>query len=488
MLFNSLEFILVFLPLTVALAWLATRYLGVRAELIVLAVASVVFYADAGVRATLILLGSMFVNFLIAGTIQNQSRIRTPAFVAGLLFNVGLLGYFKYSSFLVDQLNAMGAAISFGSVTLPLGISFYTFMQIAYLVDTYQAKKISHEFVDYAVFVTFFPHLIAGPIMHHAEMMPQFHNRRGARSFDIAVGLTIFTIGLAKKVFLADNVALFASPVFDAANATPPGLWSAWTAAICYTLQIYFDFSGYSDMAIGIARMFAIRLPYNFASPYKATSITDFWRRWHISLSRFLRDYLYIPLGGSRRGATRTNVNLLTTMIIGGLWHGAGWNFILWGAIHGLMLVFNQLFSSARLVRIPSGVGWILTFMCVVFAWVPFRAETTTATLAIWKGMIGLNGLHDLGNFAKPSRALSWVHVGLVLAFLAPNTQTIMRRARPGLRTRGYPSPYFVRGFWPETARLIWTATWPFAIITAVLLSASIVSLKNVSEFIYFRF
>jgi D-alanyl-lipoteichoic acid acyltransferase DltB (MBOAT superfamily) len=258
---------------------------------------------------------------------------------SAIAVNLILLGYFKYANFFADNLNHFaGTALPIGQVILPLGISFFTFTQIAFLVDTYQGKVKEFNFVHYTLFVTYFPHLIAGPVLHHKEMMPQFAKRNVCHlNWDnVAVGLSIFVLGLAKKVLIADSLAEFATPIFSAVAAGgQPMLFEAWIGALAYTLQLYFDFSAYSDMAIGISLMFNVRLPMNFNSPYKATSIIDFWRRWHMTLSRFLRDYLYIPLGGSRNGKAQRYLNLMITMLLGGLWHGAGWTFVIWGGLHG---------------------------------------------------------------------------------------------------------------------------------------------------------
>ena len=504
MLFNSLEFLVLFLPAAVALAALARRSPWPRLELSVLALLSLAFYAASGLQFGLLLLASVCVNYWLAGRIRAASnRARVMLTVAAGALNVGLLGYFKYWNFLAGQINLLGAGLDVTTIVLPVGISFYTFQQIAYLVDNCKGRPAGTGFVDYVLFVTFFPQLIAGPIVHHSEMMPQFYRRAGGREDDLAGGLTIFTIGLAKKIFLADKVAAFSSPVFDVAAAQPPQFVPAWLAALCYALQIYFDFSAYSDMAIGLGRMFGIRLPYNFASPYRATSIIEFWRRWHITLSRFLRDYVYIPLGGSRSGPRRRYANIFLTMLIGGIWHGAGWNFLFWGALHGALLVGNH---AVRAVcprrRFPPALGWLLTFVAVTVAWVPFRAESQAAWMAMWGGMAGLNGgLPALASFDlagilrsylvfKVDRSVPefWLPVALALALLAPNTQQIMRGTIPGLRTFGYPSPFLVQGFWPEIVQIAWKCTLWTALLTATVLASCIISLRNVSEFIYFRF
>ena len=399
------------------------------------------------------------------------SRAKT-ILVAGIAANLGLLGYYKYANFFVDNLNALlGNNLILETIILPLAISFFTFQQIAYLVDAYRGETHEYSFLHYALFVTFFPQLIAGPIVHHHEMLPQFARSTIYRlkAEHLAVGLTIFTLGLFKKVVLADGVAVYATPVFNAAEAgTALTFFEAWGGALAYTFQLYFDFSGYSDMAIGLARMFGIRLPLNFNSPYKATSIIDFWRRWHITLSRFLRDYLYIPLGGSRKGEARRLTNLLITMLLGGLWHGAGWTFVLWGGLHGCYLVVNNIWRKWRASRghlhsTPVGrfFAWLLTMLAVIVAWVPFRAEGMGAIQIMLSAMFGLQGISlptawngHLGLFetgiksvgfifsgafnnslANWNRGIYWLASLFSISIFLPNTQQFMYRYRPALET-----------------------------------------------------
>src|SRR5579859_2518053 len=343
MLFSSYTFLFQFLP-AVALAFAAARRHSPRAGILVLAVASLFFYGAWKPIYLLLLIASIGANFSLGLLMEDGSRRRAVGML-GVALNLALLCYFKYTNFIFDNINVLtGAPLPLLNIVLPLGISFFTFQQIAYLVDVMRGARVERDIVSYTLFVSFFPHLIAGPLVHHAEMIPQFKRGRTGRSSVLAArGLAIFAAGLFKKVVIADNLAQFVSPVFTHLDAgggvTMP--W-AWLATLSYTLQIYFDFSGYSDMAVGLALLFGIRLPVNFRSPYKALSITDFWRRWHITLSRFLRDYLYIPLGGNRLGERRRYLNLMLTMLLGGLWHGAGWNFLIWGGLHGVYLSLNH--------------------------------------------------------------------------------------------------------------------------------------------------
>ena len=329
----------------------------------------------------------------------------TRVLTGAIALNLALLVYFKYLDFAVRiAAELFGLSWSAPASALPLGISFFTFTQIAFLVDLHAGRVSDLNPLRYGVFVTYFPHLIAGPILHHAEMMPQFARADvfRFRADRLADGMAVFTLGLFKKVVLADQFGRYARPAFDAASTHALTTFESWGAALSYTLQLYFDFSGYSDMAIGLALMIGVKLPMNFRSPYKARDIADFWRRWHITLSRFLRDYLYIPLGGNRRGPWRRYVHLMVTMVLGGLWHGAGWTFVLWGTLHGGYLVMHGLWRQwlarfplpAVVARLPGAgaLSWVLTFTAVVVAWVAFRAADLQAALSIWRGMAGQNG------------------------------------------------------------------------------------------------
>ena len=417
---------------------------------------------------------------------------------AGILFNAGMLGYFKYAVFTLDTFNALaGTGLPVPEVALPIGISFFTFTQIAWLVDMRSMPKRPEPW-DYLLFVTFFPHLIAGPILHHAEMMPQFNRLATAGrklflsrlSTHMAVGVTIFVIGLFKKVVIADGCAGISNPIFEAASSgTTVGTVQAWCAALGFSMQIYFDFSGYSDMAVGLARMFGIRLPINFFSPYKATSIVEFWRRWHMTLSRWLRDYVYIPLGGSRKGPARRYVNLMATMLIGGLWHGAAWSFVLWGAIHGIALVLNHLWN--RLVGRSLGfVGWLLTSAVVLHAWVLFKAGDffpgDFATAAAIYGPMYDWTPGDIPDFAIIGKAMA-------ISLLLPNTYEVMRRYRPVLEMRSTQArDIVVAGFLPAYAVIKpWRPTMAWALTTGALASTYLYVVSRSDTyvaFIYFRF
>ncbi len=449
MLFNSYPFICLFLPITLTGFW----WLGRSSPQLVplwLVAASLFFYGWWNPTYLVLLLFSISANYFAGSAIDRQvgkfTKIslmepRSWLIVFAVGANLALLGYYKYANFFVTNLSsAFGYDWTIGSVILPLGISFFTFTQIAFLVDVYQGKVKEYNFINYCLFVTYFPHLIAGPVLHHQEMMPQFKQlNTNQYQPEIAGGLTILAIGLAKKVLLADGIVNYVTVIFDAVKEHVSLTFAeAWLGALAYTLQLYFDFSGYSDMAIGISLLFGVTLPINFNSPYKAVNIIDFWRRWHITLSNFLRDYLYIPLGGNRHGEFRRYFNLLLTMLLGGLWHGAGWTFIVWGGLHGIYLILNHTWQGLRkswghdLKQISLfGRIWStsLTFITVTIAWVFFRAETLTGAIDMLDQMLQIPTSSNqlaLNLIQAPSEAIVWIGVLLAIAFFLPNTQEIM--------------------------------------------------------------
>lgn len=463
MLFTTATFALLFLPLVLA-GYYALGRVSHWGAALWLFLSSVFFYGYWMPEFTLLLLGSIVTNFLFAQRIAASATRAASSrawLVAGVAFNLGMLAYFKYANFFVDNLTALlGIDWHFGRVILPIGISFYAFTQIAYLADTWSGKVNEGRAVHYGLFVTYFPHLIAGPVLHHAQMMPQFadpavYRYDGARFWG---GLSIFALGLVKKVVLADGMAPYADAVFAPVDAgASPSQMEAWLAAFAYTFQLYFDFSGYSDMAIGLSWMFNIRLPFNFDSPYKSVNISEFWRRWHISLSTFLRDYLYVPLGGNRRGPWRRYANLLTTMILGGFWHGASWSFVLWGGLHGAYLVVNHGFValthklgwSSRLSSSKSFAvfGWAATFLSVVLAWVMFRAQTIAGATRMCQALVGLSSQPAEGDLLLWNAGLqsttgwAWCLVLGGVSVLMPNSNRIgsltlnSLRGSPGLQS-----------------------------------------------------
>jgi len=410
MLFNSPQFILGFLPMALAGFFLSGRFGGTRWALRWLVVASLFFYGWWNPKFVVLLAGSILGNYALGQHILHLAadRQRNAArswLIAGVSANLALLGWFKYANFLIHDVLILNTPRL--QIFLPLAISFFTFQQIMFLFESFRGDHAERGLLPYAAFVAFFPHLIAGPIVQPRDIMPQLMAREIAqpRAEHIAEGATIFLLGLAKKVVLADLFARYADVGFDAAaqGATLTFI-EAWYAVAAYALQIYFDFSGYSDMAIGLARMLNVRFPLNFASPYKAANITEFWRCWHITLSRFLRDHVYIPLGGNRHGVARRDVNLMVTMLLGGLWHGAAWNFMLWGGLHGSYLLIHRWFPW----RLPALIGQILTLLAVVVAWVPFRAAGMHASWAMFRGMAGLNGVALPRMIVHAFPALAW--------------------------------------------------------------------------------
>jgi alginate O-acetyltransferase complex protein AlgI len=518
MLFNSYAFILFFLPITFAGFFLIARA-SHRAAAGWLALMSLVFYGWWNPAYVPLLAASILGNFAFGTTIgrfgaAGRDVAARRTLLAGVVANLVLLGYFKYANFFLASVDSLaGTQWTAGHVVLPLGISFFTFTQIAFLVDTWRGQVREYRFVHYVLFVTYFPHLIAGPVLHHKEMMPQFEREKTYRidASDVAVGLTIFALGLAKKTIFADGIAPFAAQGFDASVAQP-GFFQAWSAALAYTLQLYFDFSGYSDMAIGLSRIFGVTLPLNFFSPYRAANISEFWRRWHMTLSRFLRDYLYIALGGNRRGPVLRYRNLMITMLLGGLWHGAGWTFVAWGGLHGLYLVVNHAWlhvkgSIRALSAVPRAVrvtvARTITLLAVVVGWVFFRATSFGQAVDILAGMAGLHGISLPSALSGALGPLSGVLAGIGVTFdsssggqfvkvwlwiaalggialFAPNVAQLMRAWRPAL-----DSGQFLE---ESPSRLEWRPTPAWAGVVAVVAAAAMLSLFHVSEFLYYQF
>ncbi len=426
MLFNSQAFIMGFLPVVLgAYYWLGARPAARQA---VLVAASLVFYGWWDLRFVPLLAGLTLANWLV---VRAYARRRRPWWLlAGVAGNLAVLGVCKYADFAAATLSAMvGVAHRPWGIILPLGISFFTFQKISYLVDLRRGDRHVYGLLEFAAFVTFFPQLIAGPLVRHNEIIPQFAlpPRRPQMWENLARGAALFLIGLAKKVALADTIAGVCDPVYArAAAGAHPGMAEAWAAAGSYALQIYFDFSGYSDMAIGLALMFGLRLPFNFAAPYRATSIRLFWRRWHITLSRFLRDYVYIPLGGNRDGPGRQAVNVVTTMLLGGLWHGAAWTFVAWGGLHGAALAADSAWHRAGL-RMPRPLGWLLTTLFVVGGWVLFRSPDFTTAARMLAGMLGAAGV---GRVHVDNAAVLAIAAAVVL--VSPPSQVLaLERLRP---------------------------------------------------------
>jgi D-alanyl-lipoteichoic acid acyltransferase DltB (MBOAT superfamily) len=478
MLFNSYLFIFLFLPVALAGYFVLGR-VGNLAPVVWLALASLVFYSVGNWQYVPLLVASIAFNYLIGYLLiarQLRPSSRFAVLTAGVAGDLLVLGIFKYAGFLAVNFNAMFSTGFVVNILLPVGISFYTFTQIAFLVDAYRGNVARYALPHYALFVTYFPHLIAGPILHHKDMIPQFERKETKRPDPhlILCGLIIFAIGLFKKTCLADSIQPLVSLAF---GPSAPSFDQAWIGALAYTFQLYFDFSGYSDMAIGISLMFGIFLPLNFNSPYKATSIIDFWRRWHMTLSQFLRDYLYISLGGNRRGRVLRYVNLMITMLLGGLWHGAAWTFVAWGALHGVYLCINHAWNNygpsvaPRFAPLANIAGLILTFLAVVIAWVFFRADNIDSAYYV------LSRMADPTNIALGRGEIAYaafIIVYAVLAWFAPNTQEIM----------GYDHERRLVG----EKLAAWRLRPLFLYATAAVLAFGILGIQQHSEFIYFRF
>jgi D-alanyl-lipoteichoic acid acyltransferase DltB (MBOAT superfamily) len=492
--FASYQFVLFFLPAVLAGFYLVWRLGGRRAALGWLAAASLAFCCwDAPAHLLPPILASVAANYLLGVLLARPlpGLWRKLVLAAGVTGNVAFLGYYKYADFIAENLG-LGRL---GQIALPLGISFYTFQQIAYLVDVYRAAARPCDALRYALFITFFAKLTAGPIVLHGQMLPQLMSDDFGRprASNFSVGLTILVIGMVKKVAIADQFGPTADAVFGAAaGGAVPTFADAWLAALAYTLQIYFDFSGYSDMAIGLGRLVGIRLPLNFASPYKATSIVEFWRRWHMTLSRFLRDYLYIPLGGNRKGKLRRYVNLMVTMLLGGLWHGAGWTFVAWGGLHGAYLCANHGWRALRHrgARDPKtappttagrAAGWAVTFLAVMAAWVFFRAADFASAGRMLSAMAGLHGLDFATTLKNASPTLLCLCL-LAWVLLAPNTQQWMASFKPAFAAEEGP------GAAEMPRKFRWRPVPAVACVLAVAAAYVLMKLGGTSSFIYWQF
>tara|TARA_B110000495_G_C23034532_1_gene617347 strand:+ start:1976 stop:3376 length:1401 start_codon:yes stop_codon:yes gene_type:complete len=464
----------------------------------ILSICSLVYYGWWNPPYVLLLVTSIGFNFILGELIRKSQSIRSLVAI-GIGVNLLLLCYFKYAGFIISNLNYLsGGDFVLHEILLPIGISFFTFQQITYLSDVGRGDCPKYRFFDYLLFVTFFPQLIAGPIVHHREMMPQFTNdnkEQGNFQKDFAIGSTLFVIGLAKKVIIADNLAPYASNLFGSAfSGSPVNIIDSWIGVIAYTFQLYFDFSGYSDMALGIGAMFGIFLPVNFLSPYKSKDLIEFWRRWHISLSRFLKEYVYIPLGGNRSGTIRGFSNLIITMLIGGFWHGANWTFVVWGLLHGIGLVLNHLFKKLvpNALRSLLGIRIVLavfTFCFVSLTWVLFRSENFATALSIYNTMFALEGL-VLPNemhldfpisgaiYAGDFHMTHVVHViiAALIAFLGPNSIQIIQERR------------FLLPLEVANTRFLWRPSIRWAVLIIGLFVASLCNMSGLSEFLYYQF
>jgi D-alanyl-lipoteichoic acid acyltransferase DltB (MBOAT superfamily) len=520
MLFNSGTFVFLFLPAVLLGLYIIGRLGAQHLALVFLVVVSGVFYGWFKTIYLPLLVVLTAFNYLCGRKLSRdceKGKQRSVLLAFGISVNLGVLAYFKYMNFFLENLNgAFATHFSIGTVLLPLGISFFIFQKIAYLADSYKGETSSYTPLEFACFVMYFPQLIAGPIVHHSELIPQLRQRLQITALGLSAGLCLFTLGLLKKIVLADPLAHFSDTLFNVASGGQgQPLILSWSAAIGFSLQIYFDFSGYTDMALGLALMMGIRLPLNFNSPYKASNIIEFWRRWHMTLSRFLRDYLYIPLGGNRHGEPRRYVNLMITMLLGGLWHGAGWTFVAWGGLHGLYLIVNHGWERTKTnlgfrnsTPVTRGLGRLTTFPVVVVAWVFFRAQSFGAASILLKGMIGFYGVAippptldalkskipfwTAGNFTMAIAVLAILVAGVLML---PNSQQILavyRSAKQPIETRPLVhAPLLVRlGLVDKQGQIALTASSGF-LVGGALFGAMIfqtIASTALHPFIYFQF
>ncbi|MGK7884102.1 MAG: MBOAT family protein [Crocosphaera sp.] len=540
MLYNSYEFIFLFLPITLIIFYQLGQRNYQKIALVWIIVASFFFYARWNPAYLMFLLGSLVVNYSLGRTINSKFQTKLSKnlminervfLILGIVFNLGLLAYFKYANFFIESLNGLvGSNWTLKNLILPLGISFITFEQIAYLVDTYKGKIKDHDLIHYCLFISFFPQLISGPIVRYKELAPQLKSPKIFRFDyeDFSVGLTIFSIGLFKKVIIADNLTPHISLIYGAINQDVNlSFVEAWTGILAHTLRLYFDFSGYSDMAIGVARMFGIKLPLNFDSPYKTTNISQFWSHWHMTLTRFFRDYLYLPLSrwlktwplgkGQIAQQRATALNTFIGLSVTGLWHGAGWNFLAWGSLHGIYFIVYQQwrdFLKSKGNNLKDSpwwsqlIGWFLTFFAWMFALVLTRTENIHQTSSMWGSMLGFNGislptslennfsfLRNFGfNFSglipnfyvNPSEIILLIAILLLIVLFTPNTQQWMGQYKPAV-------DYYagrIKGQWKANIwkQLQWKPSSIFAFISSFLLIISLFSLYQEQPFIYFQY
>ncbi len=485
MLFNSQVFIFLFLPITFAGYFALNRKKLIPAAKTWLLLASLLFYGYWNPIYVLLILGSVVFNYAVGSILIRKtgspvsSRLTLAVGIAG---NLALLAYFKYMDFFIANINAVSSLnLKLLHITLPLGISFLTFTQVAYLVDAAEGRVRADNFLNYSLFVAFFPRLFVGPIARYQEIMPQFDTptNKLVNYKHLAQGLTFFFLGLFKKVVIADRLADWANTGFDAASNLT--LVEAWVTSLSYTLQLYFDFSGYTDMALGASLLFNIKLPINFNSPYRSLTIQEFWRRWHMTLSRFIRDYIYIPLGGSRGSGVRTILNILVTFFLVGLWHGAGWTFVIWGLLHGFALVIFRFWQKGSF-RLPRFLSWFITFSFINAAWVFFRAQTFSDAIRVLKGMAGVTGVILPERFAHLFAALKGYGIQFGNMF-------------PTLQWSGKMFYYFAVFFllsvlFKNSGEIVekLKPNWRTVVALSLMLVYSILSLGKTNEFIYFNF
>lgn len=515
MLFNSYQFILAFLPIAL-IGYQLAGFIHRKAVIVWLAAVSLAFYAYWRPELLYILVSSIALNYLAAGLISRRipNKLSSGTWLTiAIALNISALCYFKYLFPALNVLSSfMGSSKHWADVVLPLGISFFTLTQIAFLVDLHQGIAKHQDLSSYVLFVTFFPHLIAGPILHHKEMMPQFQRTRYRLNMsDLAVGSSWFIMGLVKKVLLADHFSPIANPVFD--SRTPLSAASAWVGSLAYCLQLYFDFSGYSDMALGLARIFSINFPLNFNSPFKSSSIIDFWQRWHMTLSQYIMAYLFTPLqrwmrarreragkGVSRKDlatptgfATMLAAPMMITLLIAGVWHGAGFQYVMYGLLHGSYLTVNHAWRIWRHKRTaspePSGhllqaslvhaSSVLITFLCVMVSFVFFRSRSVGHAVSILAAMVGAR--RSAAPFALPSLALPRIALGFLIVWFLPNTQQILSGFKPSIQEVAWnPGEVF--------RRFLWKPDVGWALALGILFMTVLFEMQDPSTFLYFQF
>jgi alginate O-acetyltransferase complex protein AlgI len=500
--FTSLQFIFIFLPVAYLAFVAANRIGGSQMAISVLAIASLFFYALFGVQLLLVLLASLVFNFVVGNVItclKEHPHVGRNLLLGAIAVNLGLLGYLKYTNFLVDVVNQIAnSGYAHIDIAVPLGVSFFTFVQIGYLIDSYNGQLMKHDFIRYIVFSAFFPVVTAGPLVMQREMMEQLGSS-SIRAFDpkrVTIGLTMFAIGLFKKVVLADSIAPFADGVFGGAySGMSLDAATAWIGALCYSLQLYFDFSGYSDMAIGLATIFAIKLPLNFDSPYKATNISDFWRRWHMTMTRFFTAYIYsgLAMWGMRKGmglrlGRRGRFLLVAalpsiiTFLVAGVWHGSGWTYVLYGLMHGLAIATYLGWREFSSVELPSPVAWFLTMATVVSCLVIFRSPDVPTALALLGQMWGVGTTFSTNAVVIDSaQALSMIIVMGAITLLLPNTQQILHHEWPVVDSKPEDTA-------TAAGLLAWRPSFRVAFITACIFTVGITSIGSSSGFLYYKF
>ena len=495
MLFNSHNFIFIFLPSVLILYFLFHK--NYKYRLTLLTFASIYFYAYWDLKYTGLLLISILVNYTLSFFVKKKKKI---AFFLSIFLNLLILGIFKYLGMFIDFFEYLSKTDATKiDLILPLGISFFTFQQIVFQIDNFNSKVKIPKLSEYFFFITFFPQIIAGPIVHHKEIFSQI-KKKVKLSEDFLIGISIFSIGLFKKVIIADYIAISSDAYYSAiSSGYYPSLLESLIGTLSFTVQIYFDFSAYSDMAMGLAYIFGFRLPLNFASPYQSTSISEFWRRWHITLSRFFKNYVYIPIGGNSAGIFKNSFNLLFVMLLAGLWHGASLNFIFWGGIHGFLLIVNHVYRKIKdifpIIKIGPIFSWLITFFCINISWVPFRTSNLDETIVVWKSIFSMD------NFILPS-SLSMLgfktqefiedvdyynvsimlFISLSIIFFLPNIYQIFSKYDVALKSKGY----FSNGY--SKFNLKWKPNHLYLIFLILIMFISLGKMSDQKEFLYFQF